>query len=240
MMALANIKSLALAAWAFLNAGLLLGIGGELGWGENLPYPMPSPVVHPSAPVEIELYPDFRLPAPEKAYAGTLERPLFVPGRRKAPPPPPPPPPPRPTMQKGQFQLLGTIITDETKIAVVREIASGKERQVVQGYTINGLQLELVEANRIVFTQYEDREEIRLKIQPSPKPVSKAVSAPPGGQPAKPQAAQVIPEQAVRPSTRWEGKGTSTGPAARPTPIASPPQTMEERKQNPMLKDFYK
>jgi len=237
MMALLNIKSLALAAWALVNAALLLGIGGELDWGENLPYPMPLPVVHPPAAVEIALYPDFHLPAREKVYAGTLERPLFVPGRRKAPPPPPPP---RPTMQKGQFQLLGTIITDETKIAVVREIASGKERQVVQGYTINGLQLELVEANRIVFTQYEEREEIRLKIQPSPKPASKAVAAPPGGQPARPQAAQVVPEQAVRPSARWEAKGTSAGPAARPTPIATPPQTMEERKQNPLLKDFYK
>lgn len=237
MMALTNIKSLALLAWVLVNALLALAIGRELGWGEKLHPPMPVPVVHPSAPVEVALYPDFRLPAREKAYALTLERPLFVPSRREAPPAPPPPPPPPPTMQKGQFQLLGTIITDEMRIAIVKEISSGKERQIVQGFTINGLQLGMVEADRIVFTQYEDQEEIRLKIQRSSQPVAKPVSAPQGGQPARPRAAPAISTQ---PAATAQGTGVSAGQVERPAPIILPPQTMEDRKIDPLLKDFYK
>lgn len=238
MMALTNIRSLALLAWILVNALLALAIGRELGWGGNLYPPMPVPAVHLPAPVEVTLPPDYRLPAREKTYAVTLERPLFVPSRREAPSAPPPPPPPPPSIQKGQFQLMGTIITDEMRVAVVKEIASGKERQIVQGYTINGLQLEMVEADRIVFTQYEDREEIRLKIQRSAKPVA----APQGEQPAQsqaaqPQAARVIP---ARPTGRAQGAGVSAGQIERPTAIIPPPQTMEDRKRDPMLKDFYK
>lgn len=194
MTALVNIKRLALLAWALVNALLALAIGSELGWGENLHQPMPVPVVHPSAPVEIALLPDFRLPAREKTYAATLERPLFVPSRSPAPPVPPPPPPPPPTMQKGQFQLLGTTITDEVRIAIVKEVAGGKVRQIQLNQTINGLRLEQVEPDRIVFTQYDDREELRLKIQPSLK-------APPPGQAGSVPASSpnvVPPPRAIR------------------------------------------
>ena len=229
MMALLNIKSLALLAWALVNASLVLSIGKELGWGEKLHPSMPVPVVHPSAPVEIVLFPDFRLPARGKAYAQSLERPLFVPNRRKAPPVPAAPPPPPPTMQKGQFQLQGTIITDEMRIAVIKEISSGKERQVVQGYNINGLQLDLVESDRIVFSQYGDQEEIRLRIQRSPKPVA----APQGGKPAIQQGAPVTSTRPVR-----RGRVVPAGQIESPASIVPPPQTMEERKTDPLLKDF--
>jgi hypothetical protein len=178
MMALANTKRLVLLVWTVANVALLLLIGGELGWGKKLVEPMPAPVVPPSAPVNIVLPPDYRLPALEKAFAGTLERPLFVPTRRKAPPPPPPPPP---AMKKGQFQLLGTIITDEIRAAIVKEVAGAKVRQLELNQTINGLRLEQIEPDKIVFTQYDDREELPLKIQPSSK-------APPPGRQDGPQA----------------------------------------------------
>lgn len=183
MMALGNIKNLTLAAWGLVSATLLLAIGGELGWGKNLKNPIPSPVAQQPSKVEIDLYPDFRLPAREKTFAATLERPLFVPSRRKAPPVPPPPPPPPPTMKKGQFQLLGTTITDETRIAIVKEVAGGKVLQLLLNQTINGLRLEQIEPDRVVFTQYDDREELRLKIQPSSKapPPQKSVDAPSSG-----------------------------------------------------------
>lgn len=174
MIALPNIKRLGLLAWALVNTALVLAIGNELGWGEKLHLPPPAPVVRPSAPIEITLPPDYQLPEREKTYAATLERPLFVPSRLQAPPPPPPPPP---AMKKGQFQLLGTTITDELKAAIVKEVASGKVRQLELNQTINGLRLEQVAPDSVVFTQYDDREELRLKIQPSPK-------APPPGQSA--------------------------------------------------------
>lgn len=234
MMALVNVKSLALLAWALVNGSLLLSIGGELGWGDNLEQSIPVPEVLPPVPIEITLPPDFRLPAQEKGYAQTLERPLFVPSRRKSPPVPAAPPPPPPTMQKGQFQLMGTIITDEMRVAVIKEISSGKERQVVQGYNINGLQLDLVEADRIVFSQYGDQEEIGLKLQRSPKSVAAPQSVLPG-------KLQAVPAQPGQPAG-WTG-GQRVAPVQvenRPADPPPPPQTMEERARDPMLKDFYK
>jgi len=239
MMALVNTKRLAILAWAVANASLVLLIAAELGWGKKLVQPMPVPVVSLSEPIEIVLPPDFRLPALEKAYAGTLERSLFVPTRRKAPPPPPPPPP---TMQMGQFQLLGTTITDEFSIAIVKEVSSGKVRQIYKGYTINGLQLDLVESDRIVFSQYDDREEIRLKIQASPKPAAAPQTASQGEQPAKPQAA---PAAQTPPAASF---GAVRAPVASPRQVERRkesnqpplPQSIEERKNDPRFKDFYK
>lgn len=200
MSALVNLKRLAVLGWALVNTALGLAIGNELGWGKALHLALPVPVVHPAAPVEITLPPDYRLPERGKAYAATLERPLFVPSRREAPPVPPPPPPPPPTMKKGQFQLLGTTITDEMRSAVVREVASGKVRPIMLNQTINGLRLEQVESDRVVFTQYDDREELRLKIQPSPKapPAGLPVSAPAAGKAAAPVAA---PQEPTVPAT---------------------------------------
>jgi hypothetical protein len=186
MTARLDIKRLALLVWVLVNTALVLAIGNELGWGKDLHLIPPAPIVHPSAPVEITLPPDYSLPDREKTYAATLERPLFVPSRLQAPPPPPPPPP---AMKKGQFQLLGTTITDELKAAIVKEVASGKVRQLELNQTINGLRLEQVEPDRVVFTQYDDREELFLKIQPSPK-------APPPGQPA---SAPASPPNTVSP-----------------------------------------
>jgi hypothetical protein len=200
MTALINIKRLALLTWALVNAALGLAIGSELGWGEALHLTLPTPVVQPAVAVEIALPPDYRLPEREKTYAVTLKRPLFVPSRSEAPPVPPPPPPPPPSMKKGQFQLLGTTITDEMQAAIVKEVASGKVRQIMLNQTINGLLLKQVEPDRVVFTQYDDREELRLKIQPSLK-------APPAGQPGSAPAAGkaapvVAPQETTLPVTR--------------------------------------
>lgn len=218
MTALLNIKHLALLAWAAVNAALGLAIGTELGWGEALHLALPVPVADPAAPVAITLPPDYRLPERGKTYAATLKRPLFVPSRREAPPVPPPPPPPPPTMKKGQFQLLGTTITDEMQAAIVREPVSGRVRQIMLNQTVNGLLLEQIEPDRIVFTQYGDREELRLKIQPSPK-------APPAGLPvgAEGKAAPAVAPQetaapAVTPRTSRRGSRTPVprGDAANP------------------------
>ena len=192
MIALPNIKHLGLLTWTLVNTALVLAIGNELGWGEKLHLPTPAPVVHPSAPVEITLPPDYHLPEREKTYAATLERPLFVPSRSQAPPPPPPPPP---TMKKGQFQLLGTTITDELTAALVKEVASGRVRQLKLNQTINGLRLEQIGPDRVVFTQYDDREELRLKIQPSPK------ALPPGQPGSAPAAGVAAPATAPRAAT---------------------------------------
>ncbi|WP_287926524.1 hypothetical protein [Diaphorobacter sp.] len=244
MIAALNIWHLAWLGWGLANAALLAGIGTALTHDERALHPVPE--LPAAAPVESVAYPDFRLRAREKTFAATLKRPLFVPSRAEAPPVPPPPPPPPPSMKKGQFQLLGTLITDEGKIAVVREIVSGKERQVYEGYTINGLLLELVEPTRIVFTQYDDREELQLKTLRSPKPATPPAAAPAGKAPptaaggAAASVAPAAPARAAPPAGWVQRPGTSEAPASRPIQPPAPPQTMEDRMRNPLMKDFYK
>lgn len=196
-----NSHTLAYLAWGLVNTGLVVQLGQQTQWGAQPA--LPVPVVAEQAPgkLEIETMPDYRLPALKKTFKETLTRPLFVPSRREAPPippPPPPPPPPKPTMQKGQFQLMGTTITDEIKTAILKEIASGKERQVHQGYTINGIVLDLVEPDRVVFSQYDDREELSLKIQRSAKNAVATQGAKVGNVPA----VSSIPDQVVKTGKR--------------------------------------
>lgn len=243
MMPPLNIWHLAWLGWGLVNAALVAGIGAALTHDERALHPVPE--LPAAAPVESVAYPDFRLPAREKTFTATLERPLFVPARSEAPPVPPPPPPPPPSMKKGQFQLLGTLITDEGKIAVVREIASGKERQVYEGYTINGLQLETVEPTRIVFTQYDDREELQLKTLRSPKPAAAPAGAQAGKVPAATgdtpaPAASAAPARPAAPTGWVRRPGGVEAPASRPIQPPAPPQTMEDRMRNPLMKDFYK
>jgi hypothetical protein len=122
------------------------------------------------------------------------------------------------------------------RIAVIKEISSGKERQVHQGYTINGIQLELVEPDRVVFTQFEDREELKLKIQRS----AKNNAAVPAQKPVRQPAVAPTSGQFAQPVVRPRVEPSSSARIEMPAPIVAPAQTVEDRAKNPLLKDFYK
>jgi hypothetical protein len=221
MIAALNIWHLAWLGWGLANAGLIAGIGTALTHDERTLHPVPE--LPAAAPVESVAYPDFRLPAREKTFTATLERPLFVPTRSEAPPVPPPPPPPPPSMKKGQFQLLGTTITDDMRAALLREIATGRIRQVMLDRTINGLRLEQIEPDRIVFTQYDDREELVLKIQPSPKVVPAAI-------PAAAVRALAAPSPNVPQATAGQDTAAPASPRrARVVPLRRGSRTAVER-----------
>ncbi len=166
MIGLMNIRGVIVMAWAAANGALVGVMGHELDWEPLQEPPRPLQTAQAAPEVTTEALPNFQLPPLEKKFTATTERPLFVSTRRK-PPPPGTEAQVKPTMKKGQFQLLGTTITDEFSSAIVRELATGKIRPVMQDKLINGLLLESVEADRIVFTQYDDKEELLLKIQPS-------------------------------------------------------------------------
>lgn len=230
-----NIHTLTYLAWGLVNTSLVVQLGQQAQWGVQPQLPVPAVAEQVFGELEIETMPEYRLPALQKNFKETLTRPLFVPSRSEAPPIPPPPPPPKPTMQKGQFQLVGTTIADESKSAILKEISSGKERQVHQGFTINGILLDLVEPDRIVISQYDDREELKLKIQRSAKNIVTTQGAKAGSAPVIPsisspavQTAERTPAR-VSPSVRME-------PLA---PIVIPPQTVEDRAKNPLFKDFF-
>jgi general secretion pathway protein N len=154
--------------WSLVSASLLATIGHELGWGTRVRLELPKPHVGAPPNVENTPLPDFSLDQLEKAYSETLNRPLFVPTRRPAPPPPPPAPP-KPAMHKGQFVLMGVVITPETSIALLRGTAGSVTKKVEKGKVIDGITVETVEPEKVVLTQYGDREVLMLKVQPSPK-----------------------------------------------------------------------
>lgn len=176
--------------WGGVCIVLALVVGGlELDWGRQ--FYAPLPVLRKSAvkPAENPLLPEFALPPLEQGYPETVKRPLFVVTRLPAPPPPPPAPP-KPAMQKGQFILLGSIITQDVSIALLKEKSSGKTYRVAKGKEINGITLEKVEAQKVTLTQGDDREELLLKINAAPRTVPAQTTAPPvqppAGQPQQP------------------------------------------------------
>lgn len=193
-------RILFLLGWGALNGGLATVVGSEVGWGEQVRLAMPEPETTEVAPVESTVLPAHSLPKLENKFRQTLERPLFVPSRRPAPPPPPPPPPPKPTMKKGQFQLLGTATLPDEGYAILREIEGGKIRQVQVGRQINGILLSKVEAEGVTLEQYDEKETLRLKVQPSPLGVPAAAEG--KGAAAPGQIAQRLRQKARDKSTR--------------------------------------
>ncbi|MDP2827029.1 MAG: hypothetical protein Q8O37_00320 [Sulfuricellaceae bacterium] len=167
--------------WGLLCVALLALLGFESGWGEHVRLDLPVPGGKRIPQSEILLQMEFGLP-PVADFSAIAARPIFVPGRQ----PPPVPAPPKPAMQKGQFVLMGALMTGGKNIALLREVATGKSRRIEQGKEINGIAVAQVEPNKVTLTQYDESEVLPLKIQSSPKP------APP------PQAS--LPQAAVSPA----------------------------------------
>jgi len=201
MMPMPNIRQWAIAAWLAFNAGLIVNMGEATDWHFR-PLPVTvSPPVLSSAPLPAPLRLSYSPPKLEARLTATIERPLFVPTRRGPPPVPDAPPPPAPTMQRGQFQLQGTVLVNGRKVAILHETAAGKSRYIVQGEQINGLLLEKVEAQRVVLSQYGESEELVLKVLASRKGPPPATGAPPSAtaaaSPDAQSGAQVVQQAAV-------------------------------------------
>jgi hypothetical protein len=151
--------------WVLVYLALAGALGMELGWGRRIRLPIPVPKPAPAVRVDYSVQPEFALLPLEQGFAETTARPVFTPVRRP-PPPPAPPEPPKPTMKKGQFVLLGALITKEKNIALLREVATGKATRVEQGKEIKNITVANVLPEKVILTQYDDTEELELKIQP--------------------------------------------------------------------------
>jgi hypothetical protein len=215
-MSFTDLRAWIWAAWGAVSISLATVTGHELGWGEHVRLELPSPSTAPPAKVEDTALPEFILDPVEKAYTETVDRPLFVPTRRPAPPPPPPEPP-KPKMRKGQFVLMGVVITPETSLALLREASGTVTKRVEKGKKIDGITLAEVEPEKVVLTQHGDREELGLKVQPSPKGTPAPVAGVPAGAGARPQPAaagavtQGIPAQTSEPAATGGAEARGSG-----------------------------
>lgn len=106
-----------------------------------------------------------------EAFAEIIERPLFMENRRPYVAPTPvvvrePEPEPVVLVEPDiteQVSLRATIIIGEKRIALVQELAAGKQRRLAQGEAYNGWILTNVETDGISMQKGEEARQIKLK-----------------------------------------------------------------------------
>ena len=140
---------------------LAIILAGQLTWGNY----EPSDIDKASGQrVNIPVAQQFRMPPIDQAYTHILDRPINLPNRRQ---------PPLPGVKKSaptsapivNFKLVGIVMTEGNNIALIRETASGKMRSLKAGVTINGMNLEKVESDRIIFRKGATVHELMLTIE---------------------------------------------------------------------------
>lgn len=204
--------------WLTPFAVLALAIGWQTDWGRALRREPPAEIPVAPAPVTTTVLPEFRIEGGVAAMATTVERPLFNATRRPAPVAVAEAP--KPTIQRGQFTLTGTMITDKSAVAFLKEAAgAGKARTVRTGDSINGMKVAEIAPDRVRFTLGDESEELELKVVKGPKTtVQPAGDAPvpsrqvAAGQPAQPDPAAATPG-AARPGSRTQGGIAGQGDA---------------------------
>jgi hypothetical protein len=195
--------------WVPIAVALAVVIGWETDWGEAIHRPLVLAAAPEPKAVTPTLLPEYKPTAGPEAYAEVVDRPLFSPTRKPAPPPPPPERP-KPQMQTGQYQLTGTIEVGNKLYAFLQEVKSGRGLRAAQGDVLStGLKLAKVEADRVVLTQYDGEEEVRLIVAKSTRLTP---TAPPPGTPGTPGA----PGAPGAPGTGAPG-------AAAPVPVTQQP-----------------
>ena len=117
--------------------------------------------------------PDVRTGFPEMS-----GRPVFSLGRRY----PPPADKVVSVMKKGQFVLVGVLVTPKMRAALLRDVQTNKTESVVVGAVIRGITLGDVGANGVTLRQGDESEVLTLQIQRGAKQPPGAVP-PPGPRP---------------------------------------------------------
>lgn len=162
----------------------------------------------PATPANtVGVLPEFALPEAEAGFPELVSRSLFTAGRRgtgsaaRGG---------RSAMKKGQFVLVGVMITPRLNSALLRDVQTNRTETVAQGGEVRGMTLGEVTSTRVVLRQGAEVEELPLNVQMGPKGPAAAQPAtlPPAASPA------VVPSSAPP---------TSARPASAPASAAVPP-----------------
>ncbi len=200
--------AIALALSALVLSGLLFW---EWTQGLQLQQRLTRLRTIPVTPVpEQIILPEFSLPEAEVGFPELLSRNLFAGNRRSVA-----------TagkdgrggsMKKGQFMLVGVLITASQRSALLRDVQTNKTETVALVGVVRGMTLGEVEPARVVLRQGAESEELILNVQIGPKGPG-TPSAPPPVPPAQP-----VPLIQLTPAA-----STASGPvrAGPPTPSAS-------------------
>lgn len=155
-----------------------------------------------------KILPEFKLPDAAAGFPELVARNLFAANRRSA----------APAakggvvaMKKGQFVLVGVLITPQQRSALLRDVQTNKTEVVALVGVIRGLTLGEVEPSRVVLRQGAESEELTLNVQTGPKR--------PGLPPAQAAAAPAI----ARPTPPATPAPVASAPAQGRAPATSPP-----------------
>lgn len=165
------------AMWLAPFALLVLALGLQTDWGREWTRVPPSVATAVPPPVTVTVLPPYVPDATVESSRDTIDRTLFNPTRRPAPVALAEAPKPR--MQRGQFALTGTMISDGKATAFLRDSNGGKARRVLQGETVNGMLVAEVKADRVRLTLGDESEELNLKLAVGPKTTIQPVVAGP-------------------------------------------------------------
>lgn len=146
---------------AVAAAGLAVVIGFETGFGVRLAPSVPAGTGSPAAPFVAKLLPPFTAASAEQAYPEMVARPLFVPLRRPAPAAEAAA---QSVMKRGQYVLQGVTIAGDTRIALLREKATGHVVRVEKGHEVNGMKLSEVNPEAVTLTQGAEQEVLPLQV----------------------------------------------------------------------------
>jgi hypothetical protein len=171
----------------------------------------------PVTPVpEQKILPEFSLPEAEAGFPELLSRNLFAGNRRsvasagkggKS------------AMKKGQFVLVGVLITPKQRAALLRDVQTNKTETVALVGVVRGITLGEVEPTRVVLRQGAESEELILNVQAGPKLPTPAQGQP-GVPPAAPAAAAMQPTPPAQPASAASAASAPAKPASGPRPPA--------------------
>lgn len=177
-----------------------------------------------------KILPEFSLPDQEAGFPELLSRPIFSLSRRASGSATKD----AGSMKKGQFVLVGVLITPDQRSALLRDVVSNKTETVPLVGIVRGLTLGDVQSDRITLRQGAESEELMLNVQTGPKlPAAARNPAAPVPAPGLPSPTAIPPAAAA--SAAVPAKPAASAPvpaasapvpaasAAKPTALASPP-----------------
>jgi len=190
-----KVLAMALTLAALLLAGVLLWEWNE---GMRLQRDLLKMKSIPAAAAKpLNILPEFALPTEEAGFPELISRSLFSVSRRSSAVAGNSGPT---SMKKGQFVLVGVLITPQRSSAQLRDVQTSKAESVALNGVVRGMTVSEVGPSRVLLSQGAESEELILNVQTGPKAAiaARALAPPPLATPS---------------------------PVAAPTPVAAVPAT---------------
>src|SRR5215831_15146852 len=204
------------AVLAVAAAVLVIALGLETGFGTRLAPAIPAGVSKAAAPFEAKLLPALAATDPERSYPEMTARPLFVPLRRPAPPAEQVA---QSNLKKGLYVLQGVTIAGDTRIALLKEKATGHTARAEKGKDLNGAKVAEVTPESVTLAVGADQEVISMQVVKPGAPTSAGPLGP--FAPAAGGAAPPVPG-APGAGTPQGATAMQPGPVHPAQPIANP------------------